>query len=327
MQDVTIITGSYRNQPLDNVRCMLVQPIKMGSRGWYGNFQVPGMGSVRVQLPNESSLTYHGTLKSPELAAAEEITDEQIAKRIEDRFNILNEITAGVASDTVRSLIVSGAPGMGKSVGIQNILDREMSLNGIEYNKISGSIVSAFQLYQVLFDNAEPNSVLILDDCDSLLFDSDCVNLLKAALESGDRPRMVSYNSESVVKLGMPKTFEFNGRVIFITNLDFQQIIDKDRGAAKHISALVDRSLYLDLSMHTRREIWCRVETMVRKHRMLKSFCFDEHTIDMLLEYIKERRDDFRRLSLRTVVQLAQFAKTSPDGWRRMSEAFQIRPR
>ena len=47
----------------------------------------------------------------------------------------------------------------------------------------------------------------------------------------------------------------------------------------------------------------------------------------MLLEYIKERRDDFRRLSLRTVVQLAQFAKTSPDGWRRMSEAFQIRPR
>ena len=118
MQDVTIHAGSYRNQPLDNVRCMLVQPIKMGSRGWYGNFQIPGMGSIRVQLPSESSLSYHGTLKSPDLLAAEEITDEQIAKRIEDRFNILNEITAGVASDTVRSLIVSGAPGMGKSVGV-----------------------------------------------------------------------------------------------------------------------------------------------------------------------------------------------------------------
>ena len=326
MQDVTILNGSYRNQPLHDIRCTLVRPIKIGSRGWYGNFQIPGMGNIRVQLPDENSITYHGTVKSKnaEAVAAEDATDEQIATRIEDRFKILEEITAGVASDNVRSLIVSGAPGMGKSVGIQNVLDNN---DDLEYNKVSGSIASAFQLYQLLFDNAEHHNVLILDDCDSLLFDGDCVNLLKAALESGDRPRIVNYNSESVVKLGMPKSFEFNGRVIFITNLDFQQIIDKDRGAAKHIAALVDRSLYLDLSMHTRREIWCRIETMVRKHKMLRSFGLDSELVELLLEYVKERRDDFRRLSLRTVVQLAQFAKTSPDGWRRMSEAFQMRPR
>ncbi len=66
---------------------------------------------------------------------------------------------------------------------------------------------------------------------------------------------------------------------------------------------------------------------MVRKHRMLNHFGLGDDLVELLLEYVKERRDDFRRLSLRTVVQLAQFAKTSPDGWRRMSEAFQMRPR
>ena len=328
MQDVTIVKGSYRNSPLEDVRCKLLNPIKMGSKGWFGNFEIEGTGIIRVQLSSETSVVYHGTIKpSAEAVAAEEFTDEQISSRIQDRFDILDDIIAGVASDNVRSLIVSGAPGMGKSVGIQNILDVEASRNGLEYNKVSGSIVSAFQLYQVLYENSDYNSVLILDDCDSLLFDSNCVNLLKAALESGNRPRIVSYNSESVVNLGLPKSFEFNGRVIFITNLNFQSIIDKDRTVSKHIAALVDRSLYLDLTMHTRREIWCRIETMVRRNGMLDSAGLDHATINLILEYVKARREDFRSLSLRTVAQLAQFAKTSPDGWRRMSEAFQIRPR
>lgn len=332
MQEVTILKGSYRNQPLSDIKCILLKPIKFGAKGWFGNFSIPDMGTIRVQLPSEGSLAYHGQVVSDaivqlQVEVEESITDEEIGSRIEDRFKILGEITNGVASDDVRSLIVSGAPGTGKSVGIQNILERSQGANNIEFNKVSGSIVSAYQLYQTLFDNSELNSVLILDDCDSLLFDVGCLNLLKAALESGNKPRVVSYHSDSVVQLGLPKSFVFDGRIIFITNINFQTVIDKDRNISKHLSALVDRSLYLDLTMHSKREIWCRIHTMVTKHGMLNDFNFDQKTIDLLLEYIKERRDDFRSYSLRTVIQLAQFVKTSPTGWRRMSEAFQIRPR
>lgn len=330
MQDVTILKGSYRNQPISDVDCVLLKPIKFGAKGWFGNFDIPTMGVIRVQLSSEAAITYHGkaiSVGDSNIAVEDDLTDEQIASRIEDRFTILGEITNGVASDDVRSLIVSGAPGTGKSVGIQNILERSQGVNHLEFKKVSGSIVSAYQLYQTLFENSDLNQVLILDDCDSLLYDLGCLNLLKAALESGNRPRVVSYHSDSVVNLGLPKSFTFDGRAIFITNVNFQQIIDKDRNISKHLSALVDRSLYLDLTMHSRREVWCRIRTMVEKHGMLNDFNFDTQTTDLLLEYIKERRDEFRSYSLRTVIQLAQFVKTAPNGWRRHSEAFQIRPK
>ena len=60
---------------------------------------------------------------------------------------------------------------------------------------------------------------------------------------------------------------------------------------------------------------------------MLANHNLTNEQLDQLLEYVKDRMHDFRSLSLRTVVQLAQFMKTSPAGWRRMSEAFQIASR
>jgi replicative DNA helicase len=323
MQEVTILKGSYRNKPINDVKCKLLRPIKMGAKGWFGNFEIESLGVVRVQIPSETMIQYHESIdKTPQ----EQETDEQIIARIEDRFAILDEVTNGVADGEFRSLIVSGAPGIGKSAGISKTLENKKKNDGLEYNIVSGTIVSAYNLYQTLYDNSEINNVLILDDCDSLLYDGTCINLLKAALESGNKPRIVSYKSDSVLQLGIPTSFEFEGRIIFITNMDFQRIIDRDKSAAaKHLAALTDRSLYLDLTLHTKREIWCRIYSMVTKHHMLKQYKFTPIEIIQLLDYVRERQNDFRSFSLRTVIQLAQFMKNSPDNWRRMSDAFQIK--
>ena len=325
MQDVTIVRGTVRNQPIQDIRCKLLRPVRLGARGWFGNFDIPGQGVVKVIIPNESAIEYHNiTLDTP--TAEEVLTDEQIIERIEDRFAILEEITTGVAIGDVRSLIVSGAPGVGKSAGITRTLADYNTKYGLTYNIVSGSIVSAFQLYQVLFENSDPDSVLVLDDCDSLLYDDNCINLLKAALESGNRERIISYLSQSVVNLGLPKSFEFHGSVIFITNVDFQRIIEKDRSSnAKHLAALQDRSLYLDLTLHSRRDIWCRIKSMVLNHNLLNSYELTTQQIEEVLDHVKSRQVDFRSFSLRTVLSLAQFVKTSPTGWRRMSEAFQMK--
>ena len=326
MQDVTILHGTARGVPIQNVRCSLVNPIKIGARGWFGNFNIPGEGIRRVQLPNEAAVEYHSSGSTAVVSAEEQLTDEQIIERIEDRFSILEEITCGVALGDVRSLIVSGAPGVGKSAGIGRCLEEFHVKEGLNYNIVSGSIVSAFQLYQVLFENSEPDSVLVLDDCDSLLYDDNCINLLKAALESGTKDRIISYLSQSVTNLGLPKSFPFHGSVIFITNVDFQRIIERDRSSnAKHLHALQDRSLYLDLTLHSRRDIWCRIKSMVEKHDLLALYDLSPEEISEILAHVKYRQEDFRSFSLRTVLSLAQFVKTSPTGWRRMSEAFQMR--
>ena len=43
--------------------------------------------------------------------------------RIKRRFAILDEMTDAVANGVVRGLIVSGPPGVGKSFGVEKILD------------------------------------------------------------------------------------------------------------------------------------------------------------------------------------------------------------
>ncbi|MEM4258096.1 MAG: hypothetical protein QXL17_02960, partial [Candidatus Thermoplasmatota archaeon] len=51
----------------------------------------------------------------PEEAA---LTDEQISLRIEKRFSIMNRMVGGMLAGTIRSLIVYGAPGIGKTFDI-----------------------------------------------------------------------------------------------------------------------------------------------------------------------------------------------------------------
>ena len=332
MQEVTIVRGKHRDKVFENVNCQLIHPIKLGARGWYGNFIIPDHGTIRIQLENEAQLVYHKsemqelfTFTDSSNNESQE-SDESIIARIEDSFSILEEVARGVAQGQVRSLIVSGAPGIGKSAGIIKILDHESLVNNVSYNKISGGIVSAYQLYQVLFENQEPNSVLVLDDSDQILYNDACINLLKAALESGNSPRMISYHSDSVLDLGLPKSFEFQGRFIMISNVDFQKIIDKDKNSiAKHLAALCDRSLYLSLKLHTRREIWCRIKNMVESHGLLAEYNFSKKQIEELLIYINENQEEFRSLSLRTVLQLAQFAKLNPTKWKKLSRAFQFK--
>jgi hypothetical protein len=269
----------------------------------------------------ETAVEYHGKIKDDQ---AEE-TNKQIVRRLEERFNILKSVTHGVINGDVRSLIVSGAPGIGKSETIRQILEAEKISKGIEYSIVHGSIISAFQLYQTLFEHSDENDILVLDDSDGLLNDLGCINLLKAALESGNKPRTIDYHSQSVLNIGIPTRFEFSGSMIFITNIDFQHVVEKEKNISKHIAALMDRSLYLDLTLHNRREICCWIDNMTMHHGLLSKYSLKSKEIDLILEYIHDRKDDFRSLSLRTVLQLAQFIKTSPDDWRKLSEAFHMK--
>ena len=71
----------------------------------------------------------------------------------------------------------------------------------------------------------DANSVVVFDDCDSILLDEVCLNLLKGALDSGKK-RKISWlaESHSLRREGVPDSFDFKGGVIFITNLKFDQM-------------------------------------------------------------------------------------------------------
>ena len=128
--------------------------------------------------------------------------EEQAMARIRERFDILTEMTEATQEGTVRAMIVSGPPGVGKSYGVEEQLNKTNIFNKIadeqpKFEVVRGSM-SALGLYQKLYKYSNKGNILVLDDCDSILFDDVALNILKAALDSSKR-RHISWNTESRV--------------------------------------------------------------------------------------------------------------------------------
>ena len=134
-------------------------------------------------------------------------------------------MTGACKSGTVRAMIVSGPAGVGKSYGITSQLQKSSmfeNLKGeLKWEVVKGA-TSAIGLYKKLYNYSDAGNVLVFDDCDAVLYDDLSLNILKAALDSGKK-RIIQWNTESRVldREGIPDKFEFEGSVLFVTNVKF----------------------------------------------------------------------------------------------------------
>ena len=171
-------------------------------------------------------------MKTAKTIAFKKETDGQIIERIQQRFDILDEMTKACINGDVRAMIVVGPPGVGKSYGVEQQLNKanvytELSSRPKTFDVVKGAM-SAIGLYTKLFNYKEKDNVLVFDDCDSVLQDKLSLNILKAALDS-KATRKICWNTDSY-KLrneGVPDEFEFKGSAIFITNIKFENIKSK----------------------------------------------------------------------------------------------------
>ena len=165
--------------------------------------------------------------------AVREESDAEIVERIRERFDMLKDMTKAVKKGNVRAMIVSGPPGVGKSHGVEEVLDRYAMMEtlgaGKTHEVIKGAM-SPIGLYCKLFKMADKGKVVVFDDCDSIFQDDLSLNILKAALDS-KKNRWIHWNTDSF-KLrneGVPDKFKFEASAIFITNLKFDKVKGKLR--------------------------------------------------------------------------------------------------
>lgn len=248
-------------------------------------------------------------------------TDEQIIERMRERFEILDDMTQASIDGVVRGMVVTGPPGVGKSFGVEAVLEKNSLFDKLAGNKLRFEVIkgasSAIGLYKVLYQNADRNNVLVLDDCDTVLYDETSLNLLKAALDSSKK-RKLSWNTDSALlrREGIPDTFEFKGSVIFITNLKF----DKVRGKIKdHLDAIMSRCHYLDLTMDTTREKVLRCKQIVQDG-MLNEYQFTKDEEAEVMNFMVDNKDKMREISLRMVTKLADLKKSMASKWKRTAE-------
>jgi len=252
-------------------------------------------------------------------------TEDEAMDRIEETFLMLDKITDAAAKGIIRGLVVSGPPGVGKSFGVEKQLEaanmfRKMAGKDPKYEVLSGG-VSSIGLYQKLYFNRMPEQVLVFDDCDGVLFEEECLNLLKGALNSGDK-RRICWNKESrtLKTEDIPEVFDFEGSIIFLSNVDFERTIAKGSRIAAHLEAIMSRCHYLDLEIGSTRDKLLRIKQIIRDG-MLTSYGFENGEEQQVQDFIFNNAEYLRELSLRMVKKVADFVKADPNGWHEMAEA------
>ena len=252
-------------------------------------------------------------------------TDAEIIERLRERFEILDDMTRAVKKGAVRAMIVSGAPGVGKSFGVEKVLSKHGVMADIagdeklkKYEIVKGAM-SAIGLYSKLYEFSGEKNILVFDDCDSVLLDDLSLNILKAALDTSKK-RTIHWNTDSRLlrQEGVPNSFEFKGGCIFITNINFQNI--KSKKLQDHLMALESRCHYIDLTVHGEREKMLRIRQIV-SDGMLQDYDFTDEEVTELIDFIDENKKRLRELSLRTVLKTADLMRSFPQGkWRRVAQ-------
>lgn len=348
MIQVSIVKGHYRGRPVSGV-FTLVKPYQEGARGGFVTIRnpnpEPGTPPVqRIQVEKtdfrmldatgqELSNTVTVTADSGRVTVDENYeqqfvqveTDEEAMERIADTFSMLDRIVDAAAKGTIRGLVVSGPPGVGKSYGVEKQLEvantfRKMKGQDPLYEFVSGG-VSPIGLYQKLYYNRNSRQVIVFDDCDNVLFEEESLNLLKAALNSGDR-RRICWNKESrtLAVEDIPEAFDFEGSIIFLSNIDFERSIQRNSRISSHLEAIMSRCHYLDLEIGSNRDKLLRIRQIVRDG-MLEPYEFTEQQVQDILTFVFDNAEYLRELSLRMVKKIADFVKASPTDWQTMAEA------
>lgn len=246
-------------------------------------------------------------------------TAEEMKQRINKRFTVMNMMTKGIISGNIRSLIISGAAGIGKTYSLDKALKTAHEYGEIVYKSINGKI-SGIGLYEQLWNNRDANSVLLIDDVD-VFSDMDMLNLLKAALDTGET-RKVCWSTASAYldDKNIDKEFEFEGTIVFITNVDIDKELERGSKLAPHLHALVSRSVYLDLGVHSNEEIMVRVEDVILNTNMMQKRGLSDAQTSMALNWMKANVSKLRNVSLRTALYLADFVATDANGWEEIAE-------
>jgi hypothetical protein len=323
MANVLIKSGTYRNAPIVNMSFPLVKDYQEGAKGGYVTVDGTSMGRDRIRITVEpDQYEIDGQVTAPIVAAKVEESDEAVMERIGERFDIMDSMTQAVVDGVVRSMIVVGPPGVGKSFNVVKKLEEANLFNmiggDIRFEVVKGA-TTALGLYAKLYEYSREGDVLVFDDCDSILMDELSLNILKAALDT-NKKRTIHWNSDSKLlqREGIPNKFDFKGACIFITNIKFDSI--RSTKLRDHLSALESRSHYIDLTMNTMRDKLLRIKQIARSGELFKEYRFENNEEQEILTFMEECQGRLREMSLRCAVKLADLRKTMPMNWKRTAE-------
>lgn len=275
-----------------------------------GNYEAK-IGKRTIKSYSETYVKRQLAKMAPALEAAAEkqaVADERFG--INTRFEFVEKLVNMVASGVQPSAVITGEGGLGKTYTVRKTLEAAglEDMTAILEEAEDGDVVdnayitikgfsTAKGLYRTLYE--QNGKIILFDDCDSILKDPVALNILKGALDSYDR-RYISWNSEMKESDDLPRSFEFTGSIIFISNMD-QDKIDQ---------AVRSRSMMIDLTMTDEQKI-DRMEHIALSGDFLPQY--DAEIKADALNLLREIKDDVKEISLRTLIAVAKIRASNTD--------------
>lgn len=213
---------------------------------------------------------------------------------INQRFGFLEKFTNMVLDGETVSAIVTGEGGLGKSHTIMGALEKRGWQEGTQYVVVKG-YATPKALYGTLWEHRD--KTIIFDDCDSVLKDAVSLNLLKGALDSYDK-RTISWLQKGFIDDNLPNSFEFQGNIIFISNMSSDKLDQ----------AVKSRSMTIDLSMTLKDKI-------ERMNYILPSV-MPSYPMDLkqtALDFMAQHADIAKEFNMRTLQKIIKITHAYGD--------------
>lgn len=181
-----------------------------------------------------------------------DLNDELERLTFEDQLkDLVNLLKMSIKGNAANAVFVAGRGGTGKTHTVEETLEGMGLRDGEGYFKNTGSISTA-GLYSLLFRHQ--NDVILFDDCDDVFKDQSSRNLLKAATDTKKRRKLVwskqgsnvvdpdeDMTPEEMLEQGkIPRYFDFEGKIVFISNLPKEKL-DPD-------GAIATRAMLIDIN-------------------------------------------------------------------------------
>lgn len=239
-----------------------------------------------------------------------------------------NEMIAYDLSVDTREQIFVTADGIqshntGKTQTVERVLEAHGLEDGSGYFKNTGS-ASAAGIFTLLYHHR--NDIIVFDDSDGALGDQDARNLIKAATDTKKKRKMVWNKKSSFIfdpkvedpedyeeDEGMaPKYFDFEGRIIFISNLPLNKL-DPD-------GALRTRAFVINVNP-TDEELFEHMEKILYDIKLEDGLRLSNKQRDEVMEVVKtsKRKGD---VSLRKLVRSLNLAASGVENWRTLCELY-----
>ena len=248
-------------------------------------------------------------IKGEDVTAA--VEDAGCQWDINQRFGFLTDLVTMVAKRQAVSVVVTGPGGLGKTHTVQSALKAAGLKDASDMNnygkdglfRVIKGYSTAKGLFRELYENRD--SVIVFDDCDAVLKDPVALNLLKGALDSYDR-RVISWNADFRDE-DLERSFQFTGRVIFISNIKRENLD----------AALLTRAYCVDLRMTDAQKME-RMTVLAESEDFLPQFDIKHKREALVL--IGEVGDRAREISLRTLQAVTRIRAANSKNWRALAE-------